>query len=131
QFEESLLLADLDLETRGTPQRQPLPMQLAEPLELEAEVYGALVLGVRDYVQKNHFKDVVLGLSGGVDSSLVATVAVDALGAQHVAGILMPSRYSSESSISDAEALARSLRIKTETVPIGPVFAALMQALEK
>jgi NAD+ synthase (glutamine-hydrolysing) len=82
------------------------------------EVYEALVLGTRDYVRKNGFADVLIGLSGGVDSSLVAAIAVDALGAEHVTGVLMPSRYSSDHSISDAEDLARRLGIRTFTVPI-------------
>ncbi len=77
------------------------------------EIYDALVLGTRDYVRKNGFTDVVLGLSGGIDSSLVAAIAVDALGAEHVTGVLMPSRYSSDHSISDAEALADRLGIRT------------------
>jgi NAD+ synthase (glutamine-hydrolysing) len=88
------------------------------------EVYEALVLGTRDYVRKNGFTDVLIGLSGGVDSSLVAAVAVDALGADHVFGVLMPSRYSSDHSITDAEALATSLGIATHVVPIEPAHAA-------
>jgi NAD+ synthase (glutamine-hydrolysing) len=83
-----------------------------------AEVYEALVLGTRDYVGKNGFTDVLIGLSGGVDSSLVAAIAVDALGAEHVTGVLMPSRYSSDHSLSDAEALAERLEIRTRVVPI-------------
>ena len=70
------------------------------------EVYEALVLGTRDYVRKNGFTDVVIGLSGGIDSSLVAAIAVDALGPEHVVGVLMPSRFSSEGSVTDADALA-------------------------
>jgi NAD+ synthase (glutamine-hydrolysing) len=88
------------------------------------EVYEALVLGTRDYVRKNGFRDVLIGLSGGIDSSLVAAIAVDALGAEHVAGVLMPSRYSSEHSITDAELLAHNLGMKTYTVPIEPAHAA-------
>ena len=74
------------------------------------EVYEALVLGTRDYVRKNGFTDVLISLSGGIDSSLVAAIAVDALGAEHVHGVLMPSRYSSEGSVTDADALARTAR---------------------
>ena len=88
------------------------------------EVYEALVLGTRDYVRKNGFTNVVIGLSGGIDSALVAAIAVDALGAEHVAGVLMPSRYSSDHSISDAEALAANLGIESFTVPIEPAHAA-------
>ena len=92
-------------------------------------MYEALVLGTRDYVRKNGFTDVLIGLSGGVDSSIVAAIAVDALGAEHVTGVLMPSRYSSAHSISDAEALARSLGIRTHTVPIEPAHAAFEEML--
>ena len=81
------------------------------------EVYEALVLGTRDYVQKNGFADVFVGLSGGIDSSLVAAIAADALGPEHVTGVLMPSRYSSEGSVTDAEALAANLGIRTLTDP--------------
>src|SRR6185312_8883186 len=82
------------------------------------EVYEALVLGTRDYVAKNGFTRVVIGLSGGIDSSLVAAIAVDALGREHVVGVLMPSRFSSQGSVADAEALAANLGIETVTVPI-------------
>ena len=88
------------------------------------EVYEALVLGTRDYVRKNGFTDVLIGLSGGIDSSLVAAIAVDALGAEHVTGVLMPSRYSSDDSVTDADALAANLGIRTFTVPIEPAHAA-------
>ena len=77
------------------------------------EVYEALVLGTRDYVRKNGFTDVLIGLSGGIDSSLVAAIAADALGPEHVDGVLMPSRYSSDGSVTDAEALAANLGIRT------------------
>jgi NAD+ synthase (glutamine-hydrolysing) len=93
------------------------------------EVYGALVLGTRDYVHKNGFSDVVLGLSGGIDSSLVAAIAVDALGPEHVHGVLMPSRYSSGHSITDAEELARNLGIDHRTIVIEPAFTALLDML--
>ena len=88
---------------------------------------GALALGTRDYVRKNGFTDVVLGLSGGIDSALVAAIAVDALGADHVHGVAMPSRYSSEGSLADAAALARNLGIDFRTVPIEPAFAAYLE----
>ena len=86
------------------------------------EVYSALVLGTRDYVRKNGFKHVVLGLSGGIDSSLVAAVAVDALGAEAVTGVSMPSQYSSAHSKTDAAELAQNLGIKMLTMPIRDVF---------
>ncbi len=101
-----------------------------EPLSRAAEVYQALVVGTRDYVRKNGFRDVFIGLSGGVDSSLTAVVAVDALGAEHVTGVSMPSRYSSEHSRSDAEELAQNLGIRYLTVPIEGTFAASLKMLE-
>ena len=103
---------------------------IAPPLAEEAEVWGALVTGTRDFVRKNGFGDVVIGLSGGIDSALVATIAVDALGPEHVHGVLLPSRYSSEHSIADAEALAANLGIDHRTVPIEPAHTALMEMLE-
>jgi NAD+ synthase (glutamine-hydrolysing) len=103
--------------------------QVPERLGPVAEVYQALVLGTRDYVCKNGFREVVLGLSGGVDSSLVATIAADALGAKQVHGVLMPSRYSSEGSVADAEALAANLGIETLTIPIEPLHAGFLEML--
>ena len=91
------------------------------------EVYEALVLGTRDYVRKNGFTDVLIGLSGGIDSSLVAAIAVDALGPEHVTGVLMPSRYSSEGSVTDAEPLADEPRHRTMTVPIEAAHAAFLE----
>jgi NAD+ synthase (glutamine-hydrolysing) len=96
----------------------------------EGEVFEALVLGLRDYFEKNGFSRAVLGLSGGVDSSLCAVVAARALGPQNVTGVLMPSRYTSEASNTDAKALAKNLGIDTQVVPIGPVFDTYMEMLE-
>ena len=106
------------------------PARLAPVLEPVAEVYAALVLGTRDYVRKNGFTDVVLGLSGGIDSSLVACVAADALGPEHVHGVAMPSRYSSEGSRSDAAALAGALGIDFRTIAIEAAFTAFLDLLE-
>jgi NAD+ synthase (glutamine-hydrolysing) len=94
-----------------------------------AEIYRALVLGVRDYVRKNGFEKVVIGLSGGVDSSLVAVIAVDALGSENVVGVSMPSRYSSSGSKSDAEALARNLGIEFEVISIEKAFSSYLETL--
>jgi NAD+ synthase (glutamine-hydrolysing) len=105
-------------------------MGIAPRLSHEAEVWEALVLGTRDFVRKNGFTDVVIGLSGGIDSALVAAVAADALGADHVHGVLMPSRYSSDHSISDAVALADNLGIDYRTIAIEPAHIALMEMLE-
>ena len=90
------------------------------------QVFGALVLGTRDYVRKNGFTDVVVGLSGGIDSALVAAIAVEALGAQHVHGVSMPSRYSSEGSRTDAAILASNLGVDMQTISIEPAFSAYL-----
>ena len=90
-----------------------------------------LVLGLGDYFRKNGFSRAVLGLSGGIDSSLAAAVAVEALGAQNVTGVLMPSRYTSDLSNTDAAALAKNLGIDTQTVPIGPAFDAYREMMEE
>jgi NAD+ synthase (glutamine-hydrolysing) len=93
-------------------------------------VLAALALGTRDYVRKNGFTDVVIGLSGGIDSALVAAIAVDALGADHVHGVSMPSRYSSDGSKTDAAILAANLGIEMLTIPIEPAFAAYLVMTE-
>jgi NAD+ synthase (glutamine-hydrolysing) len=121
--------------TAGDRTYPPLPARAgsaadpAEQPEEEAEVYAALVLGVHDYVNKNGFSQAFIGLSGGIDSSLTAAVAVDALGAGRVTGVLMPSPYTSRDSIEDAEALAANLAINTLTVPIAPLYEAYLSSL--
>jgi NAD+ synthase (glutamine-hydrolysing) len=102
---------------------------LAEPLDEIEEVYRALVLAVKDYVQKNGFTRVVIGLSGGVDSAVTAAIAVDALGAKHVLGVFMPSPYTSHESEEDVVELVRCLDIDLNTVPITPTFEAYRQSL--
>jgi len=104
---------------------------LAAPLEPVEEVYQALVLGTRDYVRKNGFRQVTMGLSGGIDSSLAATIAADALGPENVIGVSMPSRYSSDHSKSDAAELARRLGIRYEVVTIEPAHQAYLGLLAK
>jgi NAD+ synthase (glutamine-hydrolysing) len=105
------------------------PAPLGEPLERHRELYDALVLGTRDYLRKNGFTDVVIGLSGGIDSTLVACIATDALGAEHVHGVSMPSRYSSDHSKSDAQLLAENLGIDFRTISIEPAFQAYLDLL--
>ncbi|MDQ6696113.1 MAG: NAD+ synthase [Actinomycetota bacterium] len=142
------------LDPRGRPTDRLLPVELALDAEVEVsdahpsndtaaapdpiitplldpdeEVYEALVLGTRDYLDKNGFSDVVVGLSGGIDSTLVAVVAVDAIGAGRVHGVSMPSRYSSDHSRSDAEKLAQNLGIDYRTIAIEPAHAALLDML--
>jgi NAD+ synthase (glutamine-hydrolysing) len=106
-----------------------LPPRRVERLDELAEIYQALVLGTRDYVRKNGFEKVVVGLSGGVDSSLVAAIATDAIGAENVIGVSMPSRYSSPGSKSDAEALARNLGIQFKVIPIEKAFSSYLETL--
>ncbi|HET9091867.1 MAG TPA: NAD(+) synthase, partial [Acidimicrobiales bacterium] len=98
---------------------------VARQLTEEEEIYRALVVATRDYVDKGRFRAVLIALSGGVDSSLVATVAVDALGPSRVHGVLLPSRYSSAHSLADAEQLAKNLGIETRTIPIEAAHGAL------
>ncbi len=102
---------------------------VATPLDADRELYDALVLGTRDYCRKNGFDDVVIALSGGIDSTIVACIAVDALGAEHVHGVSMPSRYSSDHSRSDAQLLAENLGIDFRTISIEPAFAAYLDML--
>ena len=97
--------------------------------EPESEVWSALVLGVRDYARKTHFRQVLLGLSGGIDSALTAAIAVDALGAENVLGVLMPSKYSSQGSVDDSLELARNLGIRTVNLPIPEIMATYERVL--
>ena len=95
----------------------------------EAEIWNALVLGVRDYARKTRFRQVLLGLSGGVDSALTAAIAADAMGPENVLGVMMPSVYSSEGSVTDSEDLARNLGIRTLTLPIAPIMSTYSDTL--
>lgn len=140
QFEEKLTFVDLEvnesLSTSGVPVIEVSAESRARGEEQRGlisspdadleQVFGALVLGTRDYVRKNGFTDVVIGLSGGIDSALVAAVAVEALGKQHVHGVSMPSRYSSEGSKTDAAILASNLGIDMQTISIEPAFTAYL-----
>ncbi|MGH2516445.1 MAG: NAD+ synthase [Ktedonobacterales bacterium] len=116
----------------ATPANVPahrIPPRVEPPLPPVEEAYRALVLGARDYIHKNGFRNVVIGLSGGIDSALTATIAVDALGAEHVWGVSMPSRYSSGHSQDDARALAEHLGIRYLSLPIEGIFAATLATL--
>lgn len=153
QFVEDLYLLELDLrsstgntvsqagELKVGRYRAPLPPrpvsgELAEPLGIadrlpdEAEVWGALVIGTRDYIVKNGFASVVLGMSGGIDSAVVATIAADAIGAGNVHGVALPSDYSSEHSLADAAELAANLGAPLQTVPIAPMVNAFVESLK-
>jgi NAD+ synthase (glutamine-hydrolysing) len=122
--------ARIDVSGAPLPGRKPpLPQRVFRAPEPPGEVYDALVTGSRDYIKKNGFKGVVIGLSGGIDSSLVAAIAVDALGAANVTGVVMSSIYSSAGSITDAEKLAANLDIKLLNIPIKGPFDAYREAL--
>ena len=108
----------------------PRPGHIEPELSEEASVYHALVLGVRDYVSKHRFPGVVLGLSGGVDSALTLAIAVDALGADHVQAVMMPSRYTSQMSRDDAAQQARTLGVGYDVISIEGMFEAALDALE-
>lgn len=121
-FAEDLLVVEVD---GNSPAIKPtLPVK-------EEQLFHALSLGIRDYVQKCGFKSVVIGLSGGIDSAITAVLAVDALGADKVMGISMPARYSSSGSLTDAEALAKNLGIRYEVIPVEPGFKAMEGQLAK
>ncbi len=120
-FQEDLLLVDLSSEPRAIP-----PSKGDE----DAAVYDALVLGTRDYVRKCGFSKAIVGLSGGIDSALVATIAAEALGADNVLGVGMPSEYSSQGSIDDARQLAQNLGIQWEMIPINDIFQQHLKALQ-
>jgi NAD+ synthase (glutamine-hydrolysing) len=129
QFEEDMLVVDIP---ETTPDKPSLPDPEREPWpEGAEEVYRAVVLGLGDYVRKNGFREVVLGLSGGVDSALTATIAVDALEAHAVRTLAMPSPYSSPESLTDAEETALRLGIRLDVIPIGDVFSGYRDALKE
>jgi NAD+ synthase (glutamine-hydrolysing) len=109
--------------------RPPVSKREDKPLDRLPEIYSALVLGTRDYVQKNGFQRVLIGLSGGIDSALTAAIAVDALGKKGVVGVAMPSQYSSKESLEDAKLLAKNLGIRFLTIPITEVFQAYLKTL--
>ena len=154
QFEETVMVVDLEvrpnfrkrlLDPRGRSAAIELPRVMISkepesdddrrepfitpPLDPCEEVYKALVVGTRDYVEKNGFTDVVLGLSGGIDSSLVTVIAADALGPERVHCVALPSRYSTEHSITDAEKLCANLGIELRTIAIEPAYAAMLEML--
>ncbi|MER6001570.1 NAD+ synthase [Nonomuraea angiospora] len=109
---------------------EPAPAAIAEHLDLHGEVYAALVLAVRDYVAKNGFQSVILGLSGGIDSALTATIASDAIGPSRVNVVLMPSRYSSDHSLADAEELVRRQGVNSRIAPIADIVDAFEKEIE-
>lgn len=142
QFAEQLLVADVDIaespapdsfiSLNGSPTSHSVGVtsDVRPRLDDRAEVYGALVLGLRDYVEKNGFRSVILGMSGGIDSALVAAIACDALGSDRVFGVAMPSEYSSGHSVDDAYDLAARTGANIRTVPIAPMVNAYLVAME-
>ncbi len=129
QFEEDLIVADLPLAGDCGQNRKFLSPHWAGQLKPAERVYKALVLGTRDYIQKNGFKKVVVGLSGGIDSALVAAIAVEAIGKENVVGVTMPSRYTSEGTNTDAKKLAQNLGIKILEIPIEGIFKSYLEVL--
>ncbi len=125
-FLEALIPIEFDLENNLAVLTKT--HSLAEPLD-EEKIYNVLVLGVRDYIRKNHFPSAIIGLSGGIDSALMLTIATDAIGADNVHGVLMPSRYTAKMSIEDAEAEAKALKVKTSIIDIEPVFKEFLSTL--
>jgi NAD+ synthase (glutamine-hydrolysing) len=140
-FAEDILVVDLELGGASVPASRlhvsaqvRLAGTLAPPENFPAReelLFSALSLGIRDYVRKCGFKSVIIGLSGGIDSALIAAIAADALGAENVLGVAMPARFSSSGSLTDAEKLAKNLGIRQEVFPIEPVFQAVEKQLEK
>jgi NAD+ synthase (glutamine-hydrolysing) len=163
QFEEDLVLADLDMEAvfrmrlhdprirrerlaneekslrkielpdhRPSVKKRPsIPKREGKPLDRLSEIYAALVLGTRDYVRKNGFRTVLIGLSGGIDSALTAAIVVDALGRKGVVGVTMPSQYSSKGSVDDSELLSKNLGIRFIKIPITEIFQAYLKTLSQ
>jgi NAD+ synthase (glutamine-hydrolysing) len=130
-FAEDLIIADVITTANGTVQVKPVQPWAPQPTGVLDEVYKALVLGTRDYAKKNDFEKVLLGLSGGIDSSVTAAIAVAALGPENVVGITMPSKFNSPETIADAEILAKNLGIEFLTIPIEPILKQFDQALKK
>ena len=127
-FDEGLHRLDFQADGSGV---RPIPGDVTPLLPEEKSVYEALVCGTRDYVDKNGFPGVILGLSGGVDSALVAAIAVDALGAKRVRAVMMPFRYTSNMSQEDAAKQASLLGIRYDVIPIEPMYEATVQQLQK
>jgi NAD+ synthase (glutamine-hydrolysing) len=126
-FKETLELVEVDL---VGDEAVPKPAHVEPTLSEEASVYGALVMGVRDYVTKHRFPGIVLGLSGGIDSALTLAIAVDALGADRVHAVMMPSRYTSQMSLDDAAAEAQLLGVRYDVISIEGLFASALDALK-
>ena len=126
-FEEGVYLAEFSVDDNNNV--KPVPAKIAQPRSEVETVYQALVLGVRDYIEKNRFSGILLGLSGGIDSALTLAIAVDAIGAERVEVVMMPSRYTSQMSLEDAKKEAQGLGVRYHELPIEPVFQAMLDVL--
>jgi NAD+ synthase (glutamine-hydrolysing) len=126
-FVEEIYIAEFEC---GDNEITPLPGKIYAPLSQTESVYRALVLGVRDYIEKNAFQGAVIGLSGGVDSALTLAIAVDAIGAERIEAVLMPSRYTAAMSVEDARAEADTLGVKYHVISIEPAFQAFLDSLK-
>lgn len=127
-WQEGMWLAEFEVSDEAV---RPLPAAVEPVQSIEASVYGALVCGVRDYIEKNGFRGVVLGLSGGIDSALTLAVAVDAIGAARVEAVMMPSRYTADMSVEDAAAEAHILGVDYRVITIEPLFNAFLDSLRE
>jgi len=129
-FDEDLLIADVTITNKGV-RIEPITPPSPQPTDSIDEIYQALVLGTRDYTRKNGFEKVLLGLSGGIDSSVTAAIAATALGAENVVGLTMPSEFNSPATIADAEKVAKNLGIEFLSIPIGPILKQFDQSLKQ
>jgi len=130
-FDEDLLIADVSSAGDGSVQVEPIGPPAPQLTDSLDEIYQALVLGTRDYTRKNGFSKTLLGLSGGIDSSVTAAIAVAALGAENVVGLTMPSEFNSPETIADAEKLAKNLGIELVKLPIGPILKQFDEGLKQ
>ena len=128
QFVEGLFPLQVKIDSMGV--CRIIKQEILSSLSLEAQVYEALVLGLRDYVTKNRFSGVVLGLSGGIDSALSLAIAVDALGAEHVEAVMMPFAYTSQLSLDCAELQANTLGVSYQIIAINEIYASFLDALK-
>ncbi|OHB62062.1 MAG: hypothetical protein A2167_03695 [Planctomycetes bacterium RBG_13_46_10] len=130
-FDEDLLIAETTVSNNESVQVKPLQPAAEQPKDMLDEIYQALVLGTKDYTLKNGFEKIMLGVSGGVDSAVTAAIAVDAIGAENVVCITMPSRFNSPDTIKDAKQLAENLGTELLTIPIEPMLTQYHKELEK
>ena len=129
--DQTIVISEQPSARKSRRERADCAARIEAPVTGAAEAYAALTLGVRDYARKNGFTSAVIALSGGIDSALTAVIAADALGAEAVTGVSMPSRYSSEGSKDDARELADHLGIRYLTLPIEDTFAAMLETLRE